>query len=65
MTKEERVAVMLMDRKAIQAEIDAKKALLGQMVGWLYRSVLADEIAEWQAILDRKADCRLSAVGAR
>lgn len=64
MTPEEQMALTLMGADAIQKEIDAKKALLRQLVGGLYPAILANEIAQLQALLARQGDCRLSAVGA-
>jgi len=52
-TTEERVALTLMGPDAIRRRIDELRALQNQSVGWLYPSILADEIAELWDLLRR------------
>lgn len=54
MTKEERVALILMGADWIQQEIEIRKALLRQMVGTLYPAILRGEIEELRELLGQQ-----------
>lgn len=54
MTKEERVALILMGPDGIQQEIEDRRTLLGQMVGTLYPAILRGEIEELRKLRDQQ-----------
>lgn len=56
MLPEELTALRLMDTAGIQKVIDEKKNLLDMMVGTLYPSILAEEIAQIQEIYMEKVE---------